>query len=199
MSFLVTNCYDWVGFHIVNQLLENGYEVDGINNSSNDPSHLAMFLGRNSSFTLTTKEKMSEYDFTFVIKKCSFIDEIKSKLLVEINIIKQSKKMDENFLFIKQPLLFGEWMPMNNKGMYYNKNYILFNSSKFQTEAIYIKDFIHALLNWINQPSLSTSVVKDSNSTDKKFVKNMYFRNNESKEVKLKNVLEHYKRYKDFY
>ncbi|UJL47616.1 hypothetical protein KFZ58_07055 [Virgibacillus sp. NKC19-16] len=197
MSILVDNCNHWIGFHIVDELLENSYTVDGI---GDEDSVLAMFLGRNSSFNFVKPDVKKHYDTAIIIGDQSNTG-IKSGQSLIINPVLVDRV--ENRVEINVPLLFGEWMPMNEKGFYYNNTFITFDSDFFQTEAIYIKDFTKGLMQWLKMKELpSTLEVRSEKNKDNQHVKlenAVYIRDNRPMEEKVKSVLEHYYLYKKFY
>ncbi len=84
MDFLIANCYDWIGFHIVNKLLENGYDVDGYDHSSEDDHHLSMFLGRNSSFTFVKDITAKNYRTSIILDEDIPLHNLHSKRIISI-------------------------------------------------------------------------------------------------------------------
>lgn len=197
MKVLVVNCLDWIGFHLVNQLLEKGYKVDGLHTLvSKKREHLSMFLGRNSSFLLMKSIEMIEYDVCFIIGAYEEIEEIKSKHLIHMKHEPIDQIGTGTRLEIQMPLLFGEWMPMNNGGMYDNGTYIPFESKDFLSEVVYINDFTKNLLQWI-------TAIRDQSNT--KEIAKISFENMPSPQEytyiknKLQIVLTHYEQFKDYY
>src|SRR5699024_11747942 len=97
MIFLVENCFHWLGFHIINRLLDNGYQVDGMDDLDTDKKeHLSMFVGRNELFRqITSRERNTDYD---------------------ISMQADARKLEsekEQAITIKLPLVFGEGVQMN--------------------------------------------------------------------------------------
>src|SRR5699024_6793172 len=119
MSFLVTCCFDWVGFLMVNQLLEKGHEVDGVDEETTDfKEHLSMFLGRNSAFRLKTRDELTYYDTAIMSGEEPCTDVMKARKMMNISCNKIQAKRKASMTTIHEPVLFGEWMPMNERGMY---------------------------------------------------------------------------------
>ncbi|WP_449354081.1 hypothetical protein ACUL41_12015 [Virgibacillus natechei] len=197
MSILVDNCNHWIGFHIANDLLENSYTVDGIGDENSD---LLMFLGRNSSFNFVGRNLEKQYETAIMIGGQSDT-EFKSGQTLIIN--PKSTDRVENRVEINTPLLFGEWMPMNEEGFYNNNTFIRFDSDYFQTEAIYIDDFTKGLIQWLKMKEFpSTLEVRSEKNKDNKHVKlenTVYIRDNRPMADKVKNVLEHYQLYRKIY
>jgi len=203
MSFLVTNCFEWVGFHMVNQLLEKGYEVDGIDEETTAfKEHLSMFLGRNSAFRLKTRDELTSYDMAIVIGEDPCTEVLKARKMMNISCNKIQAKRKASMTTIHVPVLFGEWMPMNERGMYVGNQFISFDSAQFLSEAVYIKDFINGLFQWMQANDLPSSLEvksKDSESRAVKLDNTVYIHDNERTEDKLKKVLNHYRNYQHFY
>lgn len=203
MSFLVTNCFDWIGFHMVNHLLEKGYTVDGMDEETTaSKDHLSMFLGRNSAFHLKKKKELTTYDTAIVIGEEPCPDGLKAKQIINIrrNKLQDTQKTSMTMLYV--PVLFGEWMPMNDKGMYVNNQFITFDSAHFLSEAIYIKDFIAGLFQWMQSADIPSGLEVKSKGSEIKDVKlenTVYIRNNEQTADKIKKVLKHYRNYQQFY
>ncbi|PAV29206.1 hypothetical protein CIL05_12475 [Virgibacillus profundi] len=199
MTFLVASCNHWIGFHIVNALLEEGYEVDGVSGEAGN-ENLPMFFGRNSLFTMVNANERKDYDIVIIIDETLNMERIESKRIIKIGEISDGS---ENTVHIKNLLLYGEWMAMNEKGIYSNNEFIPFNSKTFQDEAIYIKDFTKALIQWLKTDELPSNLhVKSSKNKDDKGLKlenTIYLRDNIPKEEKLKTVLTHYKEFIKLY
>lgn len=200
MSLLVVNCLNWVGFHIVNFLLENSYQVDGLNEDPlSKQDHFQLFFGRNSSFTLVTKQQLSEYDVCIIIGTCSFTQEINSRYILEINDHTDFSNLHNKHISIAMPLLFGKWMPMNADGMYHQNKYISFKSELFLTKSVYIDDFINDLLHWIQDITSTDKILTKDDLKATKFMNEMELFDNRTVQTKLEIVLSHYERFKAFY
>lgn len=204
MTYLVVNCNDWLGFHIVNTLLENDFNVDGIEDQ-NKNDHLSMFFGRNSSFSFVDSTVKRKYDTVIYTGDEDELKGIQSERKVFISDnntgIKGTSKKSE--VYINTPFLFGEWMPMDEKGVYRNQEYIPFESELFKTTAVYINHFTKGLVQWLKTPELSQVLeVKSAKQTDKddvKFENSIYLRDNIPIMEDVKKVLDHYQLYKDIY
>ncbi|MBY7143095.1 hypothetical protein KFZ56_08500 [Virgibacillus sp. NKC19-3] len=198
MSMLIANCDHWIGFHIASVLLERSYTVDGIGDENSD---LAMFLGRNSSFHFVKSDVSKQYAFAIVIGDQEGSDQFQSGYTLMINPTRKDRV--SNRVIINAPLLFGEWMPMNEQGVYCNNSFITFDSDYFQTEAIYIKDFTNGLLQWLKTEELPSHLeVRSEKNKENQHVKlenAIYIRDNRPMEEKVSNVLEHYRMYSNFY
>ncbi|WP_042224621.1 hypothetical protein [Oceanobacillus manasiensis] len=200
MTYLVYPSNHWIGYHMVEHLLELGYEVHGkeIEQESNE---LTLFFGRNSnysSYNLDTKYKAA-YIFADYDAKL-FSNTLHTYVLNE----NCQQVTERNHTAIHVPMLFGEWMPMNKEGMYWSGTYIRFDSSLFQKEAIYIKDFIKELVKWKNKVIADRDelyILSYRSAQTKKFKleNSVYLRDNIPIEEKLQKVLQHYKQNKLHY
>ncbi|WP_163972171.1 NAD(P)-dependent oxidoreductase [Oceanobacillus halotolerans] len=191
MNVMVENCYQWIGFHLVNQLLEESHHVYGIGKRDTDKEEfLAMFFARNDLFTPVTVERGLDEDMRITVKE---MDQ-------RIVIIDQIARHEQNVTF---PLLFGEWMSMDENGIYNKGEYIPFDSNYFKEEAVYIKDFCKELLEWIQiHYKPDTILVKSARARSDNGVtleNSIYLRDNRPIDEQIKIVRDHYKRYQPFY
>lgn len=185
MTYLVAYCNNWIGFHVVNELLDNGFAVDGMLDEKGNED-LSMFFGRNSSFTFVQTSGRKKYD---------------AKIIIDDHHVKWNTNKRE--ITINTPLLFGEWMPMNEKGLYKNNENILFDSELFRSKAIYVKDFTKGLIQWLQTPYLPQTLevrsAKEKNNKDVKLENAIYIRDNVPISNKVKLVQDHYNRNKERY
>lgn len=192
MNISVQNCFHWIGYHIVHQLLLTGYSVYGLHRQiTNQAEFLSFFLGRNSLFTFIEDES-DKYEIDLTIQ----VDDNKQELLLKNEHSSKLRKA-------KMPLLFGEWMDMNEEGIFINQKYILFRSKQFINNAMYIEDFSKGLIQWIKSTKLPSefAVYPERNRTrkDKKLDNTIYIRDNIPIEKKVEQMIEHYKKYKNVY
>lgn len=204
VSILLINCFHWIGFHMTNQLLESGYKVDGIDqNSSHQQEQLSMFVGRNSSFSLLDKQNLNEYRYSIIVGSYSHIEQIQANHTLQMTGSSDTNNQrNQAVIEIEMPLLFGEWMPMTEKGIYYRQQFIPFDSPRFLLNAVYIKDFTNSLLQWMESHHLShVKKVKTtrSNDADLKLENTIYLRDNRPIHKQIEHVIDHYKRFKQFY
>lgn len=201
-SFFVSHCFHWIGFHIVSHLLENGYSVTGHEHSMTDKKeHLAMMVGRNDMFTMfigdTPKGK-----YTHVIlpdKNSDVTQDVEAVKTFKLS--REERQNDKKMVDVRIPLLFGEWMPMNENGMYANGKYIPFESETFQNKAVYIGDFIMSLMLCLmssHQPGKLAIQPKSSMSAEKDR-KSVFLRERRPVDQQVQTVIAHYKRFKRFY
>lgn len=201
MTICVANCLHWIGFHIVNRLLEDGYQVDGIaDNNSEREEELSLMLGRNSSFTLYNNENQlkdkSYTDMILVGNKQRTMMQSKKIFTIGKNI-----KQKTGSINIELPLLFGEWMPMDEHGVYLDDHYVKFDSRRFKDKAIYIDDFIDCFMQWIKVPNLPTSLslTRDKNGEKENSSDiQMYLSQSQSIDEQISKVTRHYQKIKYF-
>src|SRR5699024_7100614 len=112
MTVLVMNCNHWIGFHLVDRLLEMEYEVNGVlNEEENDD--LTLFFGRNSQFSLVSSIENIIYDTCFIIGEIKEDRKVKANQIIVVDEHHQLKATDNpNAHIVRPPLLFGEWMPI---------------------------------------------------------------------------------------
>ncbi|TXL64031.1 hypothetical protein FHP05_10100 [Cerasibacillus terrae] len=201
MRIFIENCFHWIGFHIVNKLLEEGYEVVGerSKNRGVKEEYLFDFFGRNAAFSLSESKENNDYDcFISVNKK---IPESNTKTIIQI------KKYNEEGFLVQQielivSLLVGEWMPIKKDGVLVQNKLIHFHSKLF-TEAIYIGDFINACMQLLKSTNVSPIINIKSCKTGKMEKENLekyiYIRDNRSKDEIIELLKKHYQRHKHFY
>lgn len=202
MTFLVMNCFHWVGYHIVAQLLENGCQVDGIAGRENAmEEHFSMFLGRNSNFKLKETEHADVYDKAIIVGAHTGGEEINAKC--QFLITRKAKEQSlSNMIRVQIPLLFGEWMPMNEEGMFIGEQFIQFDSDYFLSEAVYVEDFISTLLQWLKTEDVPDQLEMRAYHTAEKTeaCENMiYLHGNKTNKEQLAEVLSHYQRFQHLY
>lgn len=206
--FLVLGCYDWIGFHLTNRLLEEGYEVTGMDLINSDKKeNLAMFIGRNSYFTFLDqmddiKESTSSIDAVIQLsKECKgktdLIDTVQGNFYV---LSSGGASLDEKAIGVTLPVLYGEWCPRDQYGFFHYGTYIRFDSDTFKKEAVYIEDFIEALLQIINASNVPSSIMYTSIEDDSRKEENFQFiRPALSQKERLNKINQHYERFSTFY
>lgn len=199
MKVLVLNISHWVGYHIANRLLQEGYEVRGLEGETSN-SHLVDFISRNSNFELIT----SRAEITFPLAIC--VGEIPQQ--VEYNYDQLIQINGENTdttdrITIHTPYLFGEWMPMTEEACYIGGNCIRFSSQEFLEEGVYIKDFLEVLLELLESPPASPVVfvrsARNRSLKGKKLEKTFLVDENIAIEENLNQVKEHFQKFQALY
>ncbi|GGA73926.1 hypothetical protein [Ornithinibacillus halotolerans] len=202
MTILVQNCFHWIGYHYVNFLLEKGIVVKGIDKINSDKKdNLAMFFGRNSSFQWFEDSYDEKVSTALIIGNRISSIPINADRIIQI-VLKQTKKIPDA-VTINAPLLFGEWMEMTNEGVTDGNRIIPFQSDEFLQDAIYIEDFILSTypLFESNKRSGDYQVISNKMYLDDavKLENSIYIRDNIPMKHNVKKVIEHYKRYQNFY
>ncbi|MFD1360175.1 hypothetical protein [Lentibacillus salinarum] len=187
MVLLIENCFHWIGFHVTNYLLEKGFEIDGIDDlNTAKKGHLSMFVGRNESFSHTVISQ-SEQTYDAVIRVFDH------ELVLEKG----------GNVTIKWPLIFGEWMPMDQKGIYAHDDFIPFDSDRFMAEAVYVTNVAKSLEQCLHAsglpPVLEIRSAHDQKTEQVKLENSVYIRNNRPIKESVAIVRNHYERYKRFY
>ncbi|MFD2042700.1 hypothetical protein ACFSTA_00090 [Ornithinibacillus salinisoli] len=203
MSILVANCFHWVGFHLINEFLYRGIEVDGVDElETSKKEHLSMFVGRNDLFSLVPKNKLGTYQTAIIVEDTNLISSISSARMIKIGNENQRSSL-HNVKEVQVPLLFGEWMPMTKKGCLYQERMIPFDSEEFMSSAIYVGDFVRAFMQWLELRDFPShlQVCTKKNEIDEalKLENSIYIRDNVPIEENIQKVIRHFERYKQFY
>ncbi|WP_106498021.1 hypothetical protein [Lentibacillus sp. Marseille-P4043] len=206
MSLFVTNCFQWIGFHIVNYLIEHDFKVDGFDEiETSKQENLSMLVGRNDLFSLVTPETVQKkaYDMLIINGSHESQSAVQADRTIHLCWGLPDKKLPSRTTIIKLPLLFGEWMPMNEKGMYAQNKFIPFDSADFLDNGVYIEDFINCLAQLIQTNHFPSFIeIKSANNktrAEKELEKAIYPRDVSPIEENVKKVLEHYDRFHDLY
>lgn len=203
MSILVKGCFNWIGFHIVDHLLKEGYEVKGIQTTSSKQStHLSYFFDRHTGFSLID-DKESQHVQTALLVNESGSDVINASRTIVVSEQPDLENMKDHQIVIKQPLLFGEWMPIQDNGCYYLNEYIPFDSVKFREQAIWIHDFTKKIVTLLAKKALPQIINVERNQNgafsgltlDNTF----HIQDNTPIDSKVEDVLDHYKRFNQYY
>ncbi|WP_330948531.1 hypothetical protein [Virgibacillus sp. MG-45] len=202
MTTLVMNCFHWIGYHIVDHLLQQGEKVYGCDHVDTDQKdHLSMFFGRNDQFTFCKTIDEKRYDDIFIIEQQNEHPLPSSHRAVRIG-TREMKQLDDQMIDIHIPYLVGEWMPMANDGVRIGGEWIPFESNLFIQEAIYVKDFIPIMLQWKNHTFLEPALtVRSQHSKDqnKKLENSISIRDNRPNNTIVRILKEHYERHSWYY
>lgn len=202
MRILITNWTNWLGFHFINELLEEGYTVHAlITDSEQRTNHFAEFFIRNSSFCFVENGNLSTYDEAIVIGNFP-IKNILGRRIWHINCT--LSKYNGKCIFVFTPILFGEWMPLNEEGIFFQGKLIPFTSEYFRNETIYIKDFMKIFKQWLKSVLVPHRILLCTNQKkcgrETFMLENIiYLRDNRPKCKPIETIKRHYKRYKRMY
>lgn len=196
MTILIVPCNHWIGYHITSAFLNENVSLDGMIDSSMD-DHLTMFFGRNNQFQLIEQLKKS-YEACIIVGEFDQINKVRADKKLIIQTEKTLSKEYENTTIIRPPLLFGEWMPMNDKGLYQKERFISFDSEEFRKNALSIDRFTSFVLQWYK--SSQTPLLLEMNPADDTVSESSIFiREDGSLEKQLETLKQHYRRYRNFY
>ncbi|QGS68491.1 hypothetical protein CV093_07940 [Oceanobacillus sp. 143] len=133
-----------------------------------------MFFGRNSSFSFYNKEEMKRYDTCICVGDYEHMETIHADRIIMINPQKSYRKLNpDSITTLLASHLFGEWMPMTEKGYYRNQEFIAFQSNEFIENAIYIEDFSERLIHCLQSGNLPSNIeVKSEHSNGKESKEN---------------------------
>ncbi|MFP7479677.1 hypothetical protein [Terribacillus saccharophilus] len=142
MHFLVSQCYSWEGYHLVQALLEDGHEVSGLHGQSltDKETHLSMYIGRHAMF----REGMRNTDYKAYISFFGAVDKsIENKSSIDICYAADDTPEREKQIML--PILYGEWMPRDEEAVEWNGKRILFDDEYFQRNALPIKPVMQTI------------------------------------------------------
>lgn len=200
MTILVKNCFHWMSFHIVNELLYAGYRVHGHSKTKNKHGeNFLMYLARNSNFKYLTSLEQRNYKAVIIIDENVPSCQIKNNRIFWIT--PNQKPPNNSLIKINIPPVFGEWMPMDMEQMYIEGVAVSFQSATFLEEAIDIQSLSLALIQWLK----STYIRKEMNiksirsHRENLMLENIiYLRDNRSIYNRLNEVKNHYKKSKNY-
>ncbi|MEQ6375481.1 hypothetical protein RZN25_01350 [Bacillaceae bacterium S4-13-56] len=105
MRIGVDHCFSRVSFHMVNRLLDHGYEVQGRGEvKSKDQEDMYMWIGRNANFDWITVSSDFSVDQTFLIEEVDETDRGHSYYRMELL---HSSSPQKTFYL---PFLYGPWL-----------------------------------------------------------------------------------------
>ncbi|WP_339228790.1 hypothetical protein NSQ77_03225 [Oceanobacillus sp. FSL K6-2867] len=203
MSIFVMDCNEWITYHIADMLLENGYHVNALEASDNEED-LSMFFIRNSSFSMISGDVQKKFNTGIFVRDLASDILHDFEQLIVINPAKNADYLEghKRCTAIYTPILFGEWMPMKEEGIFDQGKFIPFASEAFKKNALYIGDFSKALLQWLQISDLPRVLYVNHHdkgkSDDSKLEKNVFIRENIPKHKRVKAVIEHYRSKRNF-
>ncbi|WP_217585941.1 hypothetical protein [Lentibacillus saliphilus] len=201
MCVLVENCFHWVGYHLVQQLLDDNEEVDGIDDQRTlKQVHLAMYVARHAQFQLLQNPEINweERQYSIHITVDTSVEVLETKPNGALTLTTSSQDTSTSDT-IELPLLFGEWMPMTEDGMYReNGDWIGFQSEQFANEAVYVVDFMKVLVHCIKK-NLLDSTSSSSENRNKSLAKCVKIQDNSPMNTNLETVKAHYIQHKTYY
>ncbi|MFC3040588.1 hypothetical protein ACFOGI_10055 [Virgibacillus xinjiangensis] len=200
MNILVSNCNHWIGWHVVEDLLYQNCHVHAMIDKG-VREDLLLFFGRNSNLTVLDDETALSANYEAMIA----INEVPGFQVNHYDrclyIGHKAVNNSENITTIHPPLLFGEWMPMNEDGIYAEKEFIRFDSKKFSQEAMYIKDFTRALIQWV-RAGILPSIIDAKGPADKMDMKrkdSVLIMGGGRVQQRVEALQEHYRTYRPLY
>src|SRR5699024_3191997 len=180
-----------------NHLLEHSYPVATDESPLTDEEeHLAMMIGRNDLFSAFTDDQPSNHHTHVILSEensahVQNMDDVKT-----FKLSRKPEQEKKGVIVVQLPLLFGEWMPMNEDGVYIDKQFIPFTSEIFQKEAVYIEDFITSFMLCLTASNLPEKLaIKSRRETvaerenDRQVI---YLRKRKPIDDQIKTVVAHY-------
>ncbi len=158
MMTTIYQCFHWIGYHLTTNLLQEGYEVIGIDPMFSPLSEqLYMFVGRNSNFqhfyTVQDKEKHVH------------TNEEEKMINIQGNVLVIEETANSKATnCIELPPLFGEWMDLDELGINQKEELAEWVAD---TKAVYIEDLVKVLIPAISKgewhPSLHSLEGREEN------------------------------------
>lgn len=198
MKVAVVNCFHWIGYHLVETMLEDGIEVIGIHESETNRSNfLSMCIGRNSLFTRADCIP-EDVDYTVAIGTTSIIPTCS----YTIQLMKEhteKKDISLHAVRVELPLLYGEWMSMDEKGIYVQNKYFPFTSNTFLNKGVYVQDYMKVFLARIHERITLQPDKKSFLKEELTLENNSCFRDNSTKPKVIEQLQKHYRHNRFFY
>ncbi|MRH43375.1 hypothetical protein GH741_11865 [Aquibacillus halophilus] len=211
--YVVSNCFNWIGFHFLQKILNNSEEVVGLDQISTDKEeNLYLSVGRNSLFTHVTSKRdlkkeinSKQVDVVFDLMDSDELladEEFHADNWVQFK-NEIAKDNTNNLIHVELPLLYGEWMPRDNNGIFHTRNYIKFDSETFENEAIYIDDFVDAMWQILSSRKKPEKIkfksLRKEGRDEKDPAQVLYIREKERMETRLLNLNNHFEQFSKFY
>lgn len=202
MEIVIIGCYDWIGFHLANKLVEEGISIIGVDNSESEKADtMSLFFGRNAAFSHYKSEneilkRKRSPDAIFIIHQSVSDEWLESfKDIPIITCIKKNSSIEPTVgTMIILPDLYGPWMPTNGKDC-------KIISKQIPESSIYIEDFTNWLKQLVNVADLPKQIdfsVLDSEKRDENEVL-PNFDKRTKKEDGINYLLEHITKFPQFY
>lgn len=208
--YVIVGAFDWIGYHIIEQLLSDGEKVVGVDKLDSElKTHFLLSIGRNANFTF-----MDESSETYHKIQQQSVEHILLINRSDQNYINLTKKVDVYSLhtnvltdrndlvtYIRMPLVYGVWMPRDSSFLRWDKEVISFNSELFKKSAVAIEDFIFTVFQIIGA-SLKPNVIQvcmKKNETNQHDISNLYMIEQRNFKNKLTELESHYQQFKQLY
>ncbi|SDL98516.1 hypothetical protein [Sediminibacillus halophilus] len=212
--YLVLPCFNWIGFHLCEKLLQHGEQVIGIGEATTTKQdNFWAFMARNSSFQLFTT--IEEYQKGKTDAKLEAIIQIeteqKTGMLDTCDTTKKfflsrlkEEQIQEEWCHVQLPLLYGEWMPRSEDSLTRpDGGTVPFDSESFHTEAVYIEDFFEAFLPLLETKQQNKRIIfcppgreEEMRGGDAKVIPVL---SSEETELRQRKLNQHYEKFKPFY
>lgn len=200
MEALVLNVTNWIGYHLADCLLKEGYQVKGVKGEEEN-DHLMDFFSRNSEFEWVDLPSRGSFPLVFCPGDPPDSADIEAEQFYLIN--SKGEQLGTHGTTVQVPYLFGEWMPLTEEGFYYNEKKIEFSSEEFKNNGLYIGDFLQLILTWVVETPPSDRILlfpaRNTEKQVKKLEKTFPVEENVPIEESVQQVISHYKQFKILY
>lgn len=162
-----------------------------------------MYMGRNDLFNIISDDEINDTYSVVIINGYECIDQNKKESELQQNLLSCYERGKMNIKELNLPLLIGEWMPMDEEGMYRLNEYIPFDSKLFRNNAVHIDHFTDWIVKLIEKENPTSQHViyfkKNKSVSEQILEKEDEFYNNVPSESSLESILSHYEKYKNYY
>ncbi|CQR46992.1 hypothetical protein BN1058_01281 [Paraliobacillus sp. PM-2] len=209
--YVIAGAFHWIGYHMIDYLLARGEEVIGIDTlDSNKKDHLLMSVGRNANFSFyedikeipTKKMSYTQTNLILIDHTIRLYDYLLDNMeCYSIHTTPPISTKSEAITYIQVPMLYGNWMSRNDNGLFWNKEIIPFYSQLFRSEAIFVDDFVHVLMQIIKS-GLKPAVIQIQRANKKRASKDrsiIYIVKNREREEELEQLDDHFRQNRELY
>ncbi|SDZ74794.1 hypothetical protein SAMN05421743_10143 [Thalassobacillus cyri] len=196
MVYIIDACFHWIGFHLTQHLLTEGYEVIGIDPlEGTKQENLYFFIGRNSRFQhFHSIEEMERHCHNETIEAVISVGSPADgrSRFGELFVYESVEGfMNRKGNGVELPPLYGEWMPRDEQTIYISKTEpLLFSDLVDREDSLYIEDFIVYFFKNFSEKGTSFS------ASDLLSLQSPSTKNNEELKEQLQ---EHYRQYRRIY
>jgi hypothetical protein len=184
MDILVLNATNWIGYHVTERLLAEGYEVKAVKDP-NGNEFLEEFFARNSNLEWVDTDQKGNVDIVI----CAFNPPEDIHYTYHRMFIINGRQAEfKNAIFCHAPTLFGKWMEFPEK----NKR------SDLKEDGIYMEDFLDVFIPWIESPPKQNEIhFLPSRKKGKILEKYCFVHENRPIEEKVEEVISHHERFQN--
>ncbi|MCP8615565.1 hypothetical protein [Salirhabdus salicampi] len=155
MKVAIYNCFHWIGYHVTEKCLAEGWDVTGIHPHPNPREEFLMdMIGRNAQFQYKAevdnvqRERMN-YFISIGTPPHSFLGEDKDHVIQIMDELVDDGENEKGYMKLAVPTLVGPWMPLDTLEKRKNENAV-----------VDINDFVNWLFTCIHENTILRSPVR---------------------------------------